>query len=428
MQASLLQPLPCKRKSGADSLRGGASQRDIRQQELDLHYLCDILDSDPDRADYLRGILSYRAPSARDHRIRSVTPPGSLLESITNDFYARTNIAIEMVIAMYMSYVAGALCRRGARIDKAGSEIHPNLCTVVLASSSSGKTYTSSRIGSVFHEDAPELTELSSAVSGAALLSSLHQKPTGLFLRDEWGQLIKNIEGNPCMVDYRDYLLRMYDCGEISRTTIREGTISVLPRVAILGLTVRETWKSIISQESMLDGLGQRFLYCLADPDPDRPWREYPEWTVDPSEWSGRRWDECVIHPTYSVSLDAQLTYENGFRTLFTGDLPESFARRVLWAIHKLALIYHIILGDNTDILTAIDYSWAIRYIAICLEDTQRVISEVTGSDLQRVIENCRLVADRCRSNGRDPTPRDLISGVRAIKSAHEARVLLSII
>lgn len=395
-----------------------------REKQMYLPLLDAVERQGLDSAGYITALLQLK-PIPLPDRIAALTPPNSVLDHLMRTMARGSNLPLELPMSVFLAYLSACLVRRGVviRIPEVG-DIAPTVWCVILGSSGCGKSYTQNRIAEFFRLEDPEIRELTGAVSAAAMLASLYAADgRGLWVKDEYGQFIRIIQ-RPDQAEYKDYLLRSYDGQQIVRTTKKDGVTQVTPLLSLIGLSVRETWPDMVGAESLVDGLAQRYLYVIAHEDPNRHYKDYPIWSVDISSISDK-WDFSRIQtlPAYTPSPDAIAEYCDYYRKACSAPISESFIRRITWATHKIALCYHIVLGEHENpVISSVAYGWATRYIDQRIIDAQTMLNEAGASDLARVILQAQGVADRRAARGLPTTPRDLISGVAAIKSISQAQ------
>lgn len=359
-------------------------------------------------------------------------PPGSLLEDVIKEFEANTNIALEIPFTTFLHYVSGALIERDATIRFQGAKIDADVWSVVLAPSGGGKTWTQKRIGAGLDGVVPVIE--SGAASAAAWLEEVETvKGRGLWVRDEFYQLLKGIEQPGPLADLKDYLLRIYDNVKIERTTKRDRIVVEHPALSILGFTALSPFVEGVSAESLLDGFAQRFGFVLAQPDERRRWQDFPVWSADSAEWA--KAFQAMIEPVktgaeYIATPEAERAFFKAFKRLAGGvGLDESFYRRVMWRAHKYALAYHVIRGAADDPhLTEEDYGWAARWIEIQLADTAELLEMCSRTDISRAIDTAEEIVRKLREKGEPVTARAIVSRTRLIPNAATARFVMDVL
>jgi hypothetical protein len=383
-----------------------------------------------DARDYARvAFVARRRKKAGEWRGMPCVPPGSLLEAVILEFQAKTNIALEIPLCTFMHYVAGSLIARGSKVIFQGDAVEADFWSIVLAPSGGGKTWTQKRIGAGLDGVVPVMQ--SGAASAAAWLQEFAARPRSLWIRDEFFQLLKGIEQPGPLADLKGYLLQAYDNATIERVTKKDAISIEKPVLSLLGFTALEPFTQGMSPESLLDGFAQRFGFVLAMPDPARPWRNFPFWSVDSQDWAVRfKAMTADLQAEYHTSPEAEEVFLTAFKKLSGGlALDESFFRRVMWRGHKYALVYHVIRGLADDpVLSKEDYGWASRLLEMQLADAAEVLEMCSQSDISRAIDAAEEIIQRLRAAGQPVTTRAVISKTRLITSAAMARFIFSIL
>lgn len=358
-------------------------------------------------------------------------PPGSLLETVLYEFHKNTNIALEIPFSTFVHYIAGVLIGKKVTVEFQGHEMGMDFWTIVLAQSGAGKTWTEKEIGSGLEGvDIPMLK--SGAASAARFLEELEVMPQALWIRDEYFQLLKQIDnpGSP-LAEMKEYLLKVYDNSDIERSTKRDTIKVEAPVLSILGFTALAPFVDGMNLESLVDGFAQRFGYVIARPDKSRPFQNYPVWNVDKRTWRDR-FEKLLkdIKPVYKADDAAEAAFLRTFKQNIGGiQLEESFYRRIMWRAHKYALVYHIIRGAaNIETLSEEDYGWASRLIEMQLHDAAELIEMCGGTDIQKGIEAAEVVIKKLIDEGKPVTARALVQGTRQIKNVGMARLIFQIL
>ncbi|MHB1226878.1 MAG: DUF3987 domain-containing protein [Desulfurivibrionaceae bacterium] len=383
-----------------------------------------------DARDYARvAFVARRRKKAGEWRGMPCVPPGSLLEAVIEEFQAKTNIALEIPLTTFMHYLSGALILRGSKVIFQGDAVEADFWSIVLAPSGGGKTWTQKQIGAGLDGVVPVMQ--SGAASAAAWLQDFAERPRSLWIRDEFFQLLKGIEQPGPLADLKGYLLQSYDNATIERVTKKDAISIEKPVLSLLGFTTLQPFTQGMSPESLLDGFAQRFGFVLALPDPARPWRNFPFWSVDSKDWASRfKAMTADLQTEYHTSPEAEEVFLSAFKKLSGGlALDESFFRRVMWRGHKYALVYHVIRGLAADpVLSKEDYGWAARLLEMQLSDAAEVLEMCSQSDISRAIDAVEEIIQRLRAAGQPVTTRAVISKTRLITSAAMARFIFSIL
>ena len=396
----------------------GFTTREILAAAAHSPAACDNLSS---------ALVSWRIRADCEWRGRDAVPPGSLLELVCDAFARGTNIPLEIPLVLTLHLVSGYLLQRRVVVSFSGGEVTPRLWSIILADSSSGKTFTFSQLLRAIGIPNPEVPGMAGAVSAAALFSTLLDCPSGLLVRDEFGQLVGRIEHDLSLGDYKDLLLRLYDGTPLLWTTKKDGAQRIdSPQVSILGLTQHATWHEKVSAESMLDGFAARFSVLIAHPDPQRCWKDFPTWSINTEKWA-ESWARCErsMRQRYRATAEAEEYFAETFRKLARdSELSEPFFRRVLFSAHRLACIYHVLGADPSDELTAADYGWAIRMLRHHLADAVAVMGEQSLSDIERLLQGAEALRDRCRAKGEPFNERRLYQNFRTLTPQTAAVIL----
>lgn len=400
------------------------------QLDLGIDKILQAMEKSDESAAMIKFMLNHQTDDKQWRGMLAV-PPAGLAAQIVAEFRQKTNIPLEIPFFLLLSIISGMMLKKGTvlKSNSLGS-IHPDIWTVVLASSGAGKTYSQKKITASVDVSGMEFN--GNFVSSAAFVDSLNNMPKGLWIRDEFAQFIKQVEsGKSPLAEIKDYLLRLYDNSVIERKT-KDCVIKIdEPALSILGLTVLETFGDNVSAESMLDGFAQRFSYVIAKSDPARPYKNYPLWKVNSSLFD-REWLKVTscIKDVYYVDDDIiEPALSQAFNSLFDEKVPESFFRRIIWRATKYAMIYHVLRCDNSDHLTAEDFGWSARVLSMHIKDAMWLLGEHNLSDLQRVITATeRMIRNHREKRGKMPTMREVVQGVKSIKSVAQAQQIVSLL
>jgi len=380
--------------------------------------------------DNIRAMLRVRKSRHTAWRGMQVVPPNSFLEAVTDAFRRNTDIPLELPLVAVLTIISGRLLKAGCRIELRGQIIKPSLWTVALAPSGSGKTFATQevlKIAGVSHRF-PE------PASAAKFVHDLAEHNNGLWIRDEFGQFLRSLEQQPHLAELRDYLLRLYDGQPISRRTKADSVCIPEPALTVLGATVLESFKNCLSAESLVDGFAQRFNFLIADADPSRTAVQFPLYDLSScQDRMHKAWVEIAntpLHPIYRTSDGAVGAFKSAFKELLPaeGALPLSFFRRLMFSAFRYAAVFHILLEDQGEELTATDMAWAVRMVDLHLEDARRLLDDYGLGDLERVLRRVEQVKKQIESEGRQCKPRDLIRRISSIRTAEQARSFLALV
>lgn len=183
-----------------------------------------------------------------------------------------------------------------------------------------------------------------------------------------------------------------------------------------------------------MDGFAQRFNFIVADADPSRPAEQFPLYDLRSHQDEMRRaWTGVVnipLHPIYRTGDGAVGVFKSAFKELRPADgaLPLSFFRRLMFSAVRYAAVYHVLLGEHGDELTATDMAWAARMVELHLEDASRLLDDYGLGDLERILRRVEEVKKQIEAAGRQCKPRDLARKISSIKTAEQARSLLALV
>lgn len=382
-------------------------------------------------AEKVRAYLSVDTSVDECDLIKHAVPAGTILENALLAFQRSSDIPLEIPFYIIQHFISGFLLKKGVTFEWAGKKISPAIWTIILAESGEGKTFAQGVIKAAAGKDVDLFPE---PASSAAFMESLKDNNNSLWVRDEFAQMLDQIETQTYFKEMKDYLLKLYDgCDELSRRTKSDPIVVENPRLSILGTTVFSTFKNKVTEEMLLDGFAQRFSYAVAKPDKRKKMmaimRTYEPENIDPIKLSWKKIRDMKIHANYTTSPRADMAFESGFDFLAKNKdcLPKSFFKRITFSSSKYAVLYHIILGKESSVLDEQDFAWAGRVCALQMQDAKLVLDHYNSSQLEHTIKLVEGVMRRFKAKGKKATPRDIVQRVRSIKNVSEARNLMSI-
>ena len=328
-----------------------------------------------DAAEYIRAAMSMVVdgdwPTLDD-----CIPEGSLLHLIDHTFLETTDIPRELPVFAAIHYVSALLLQRGSVISVVGEEWRPDIWTICMAESGSGKSFASSKIGKALGGAVDLFPDSSSA---AKFVEDLRDHNHGLWMRDEFAQFLKSFSSDS-MGEMKDYLLRCYDGSTIVRSTKTETVEIEDPALTIFGSTVFATIKDYLTKEMLVDGFAQRFAFVVAERDPERKLRALYRFTERSPDITAM-WQTVVdagLHAKYSVDRLGEAAFEEAFQILLkrgeSTDVDLSFMKRISHRGMKYALIYHVLLGKTSNRLDNEDFGYAAKLCALNLRDLRKVL------------------------------------------------------
>ncbi|GHG36440.1 DUF3987 domain-containing protein [Paracoccus aerius] len=424
--------------------------KNIRRGELnyvkllkDKNSLLDALTGmSPDGYAYLKGLLNYTGSSSWEG-IKAV-PPGSFLEDIIELFRCQTDIPLELPLVAVLCHVSGFLNAVGAQYEIGGSLQAPRLWIIALASSGSGKSYAIKTVGRWLSDASGNdaVPQLSGASSAAQFVANVAQCPRGIWFRDEFGQFMSQVQNLQYMEEIKDILLRAYSGDPIERKT-KEVQIEVREHaLTILGVTVEDTFEKQIGAESLVDGFAQRFNYIHAKADPERPLSKFPIYFENmdspeiqvPFQRLRKTWLHLIGRndlpdAVFRFDEDALQLFKVNFRSLFEeANIPASFFRRAMFSVFSYAVVFHVIAGRMGTTVGTESVSLALRMVALHLDHARQLLDGYGLSELEKVVRKVEVLQKRYVTQGRELKARDIISGVREIKTAGQAYSILDLL
>jgi hypothetical protein len=376
----------------------------------------------------LRLLMAARrraAATAASELVRAL-PADTFLETAVAAFRGTTDIPLELPLAAAVAMVNAHILESGAVIDLRGQRISPALWTVVLAPSGSGKTFAIQRLLDATGADFNRFAEPASA---AAFVDNLERANRGLWIRDEFGHFLRNLEDQKHLAELRDYLLQLYDGVRIERHTRKQSVVVADPALTIFGAHVDATWHDCVPAQGLVDGFAQRFNYIMSRERQDdvRPIYDLSHWYPRLRE-TWRRLSAVPLAPVYTVGEDALAAFEaafHDFRASVGREIDASFFRRVMFAGFRYALVYHVVRGRPEPRLDAADIGWAVQMTWRHLCDAARMLDRAGLGDLSHRLERVRRVLTKARARGEVTAPRDVQQSLKV--PAEHARALLEL-
>lgn len=401
-----------------------------------------LTEMSPDGHAYLKGLLNYSGSSSWEGT--KVVPPGSFLEDVIELFRCQTDIPLELPLVAVLSHVSGFLNASGVQYEMGGTLQAPRLWTIALAPSGSGKTYATKTVGRWLSDaDGKDaVPQLSSASSAARFVANVEQCPRGVWFRDEFGQFMGQVQNLQYMEEIKDILLRAYSGDPIERKT-KEVQIEVRDHaLSILGVTVGDTFEKQIGADSLVDGFAQRFNYIQAKTDPERPLSKFPIYFENmdspevqvPFQRLRKTWLHLIGRndlpdAVFSFDEDALQLFKANFGSLFEeADIPASFFRRAMFSVFSYAVVFHVIAGRMGTVVGTESVSLALRMIALHLDHARQLLNGYGLSELEKVVRKVEALQEKYAAQGRELKTRDIISRVREIKTAGQARSILDLL
>lgn len=366
----------------------------------------DIAFNDNEKKELIKAYANINYDS--DYLLAQSVIPASketVLRQVVKNFQENSNIPVLLAVQAVMSLLAGYLLEKKVYALKGDDKFYTDIWAVVLAPSGATKTLTVKTIKDSF-QFKPSIS--SGLESDAAYIEELKEKNFGMLVRDEFGQHLKEVQnGSGPLAKQRDYYLKTYDGDNLERKT-KKGTITVEnPKIALLGMTVDETFYNIMTWESLTDGLAQRFNYTVAKNDTSK---DIIDWLdIDTTKLKYKLPElfnnikELELQEEYEVSSLAKEIIQSHFKGLFSkfNAIPQSFIRRLYWATYKYSLVYHILLCKTSKTIDEEDINYACNYMSIHIKSLKELLSGIGFVDIEEDIKNIDKAVEKLKSKGK---------------------------
>lgn len=360
------------------------------------------------------------------------TPPGSILESVISEFDRTTDIPLELPFFTTFHYVAAYLLQNNINLQYGKQLIQPDIWTILLAPSGSGKSFSEAKIRESINDFQNLCYDMAGAISNAKYIEDLKVSNRKLHIRDEFNELYKQLasESGP-MAALKDTILRLYSNSTIEYRTKKEEIFIQNPAIVFLGMTVQDSFTATITADDLINGFAQRFGYIIAKHDPKKDIRDYPFYDIDCKKWVSK-WTSLVKSikfDTYKANKKAMDAFNTSFRLLYTGELDKSFFRRQMYRTQKYALIYHIITGNgDKQEIGPEAYGWAARVTHMLIADCCDLLNKHGISELETKMRAVERLIAKFAAKQKDVKPRDVVQYIRSVKTAKEAQGLLDFV
>lgn len=365
--------LPKKKKKATERRRAKTTAKQARD-----HLLSQLLAA-PNGRDMLA--LLRATGQRRFGAVEAVTPPGSFADVVVKQVREKTDLPPEIAFAVVMSQLAAALAETGTTVSWPNDHrpVEMAMWMLVLAPSGAGKTLLRNLVADALGLHPEELAEPGSA--RAFLDALLDRNGTALWVRDEYGQLVRQIADGGPLGPLRDYMLRAYDHAPLEVTTRKDGLVKIdKPLLSIFGSTVGSTWAGCIDPAMLADGLLARHLFIVAEQRPLSVPR-YPLQTMRDTikEAAMPLRARLASEPTHYVIPPATASfYDNSWRELVghMGDaIDPAYVRRVTWNAGRYSVIYHILLVKPGNEIGIDAMRWAWRMVQLHLQYAREVLA-----------------------------------------------------
>lgn len=353
-----------------------------------------------------------------------------------NVFEKKSDISLELPFFMTIQLLLTHLIQKNVAmsIDGIGDKIELDAWVVLLAASGSSKTLTKKTVINALGINDSLIWD-TKAVSTAAFIEELcgnGESPSNnrkMLMIDEFSEWFSKVrDSSGPMGDIYRVMLQMHDNESVGRKNTRGEWNCEKPVVSLFGLAPIKTFVDEVPEKDMFSGLMFRLSVVIAERDESRPMSKFPIYKLDLKTSRLKRMLKSISHGEYIVTSTVQKTYNKIFKDVVgksETDMDAGFLRRVMWRMHKYALAYHIILGDGgKKEISAAAYAWAGRLTERMISDHAVLVHEM-AHDLKRAMLKVEKLVEK---HGRGISTRDIIAGVREIRTTGEAAAMKKIV
>jgi len=397
---------------------------------------------------------------------QSFTPPGTILDEVVKRFEKYTEFPLELPFLITLLLVATVMLQKNITFRRKGRVHELAIWLVLLASSGAGKSFCAEEILKTLIKALSELG-LGSEFFAKAIKDIIWNaggcKSTAQWMVEWAGETIYNKNGDIidetpshnrslALVDevafvfrdikdpkhslfgmYRNFLLA-YAHEEIMHKT-RSGGKLIVPKPAInfLGLGTPKTFLKQISEEDIENGFFWRWGIVIASEPRDMYGKcDYPEDMLDGIDELWKNLILSIKHQQYVASPEAIAYCEEIFNAMVVKSrgneyIPRTFVRRVAWLLHKLAAVFHIVLGHGEEqYVGAPPYQWAERLLVVFTESVSVSLREVFEPESLRMLERIAGLVERRSAKGLATNARDAMRNIDGL-NGKDAQLYLTL-
>lgn len=381
-------------------------------------------------------LTGLRATKNRLTVVDAVVPPGTFLDTVVRQIREKTDLPPELGLAVVHSTITAALAQAGATVhwpgDSQGVELA--MWMIALAPSGAGKTFIRKLVTEALDL---QLNELPEPGSSRAFLNALAEGDgKTLWVRDEYGQLMRQIADGGPLAGLRDYMLRAYDHSRLEIKTAASGEACIEhPVLSVFGATVDSTWASCIDAAMLSDGLLARHLFIVAERRPMSvpryPTESMREAICQAAEALRARLE---VSARYAITPAAARLYDDLWMES-VGQIGESvdaaYFRRVTWSASRYAVVYHLLLNKPGTEIGVDAMRWAWRMVQLHLEYARQVLA-LSDSGFAAKVDKILSWVETKVAAGSDPGSNRFVRELcrqfsRDLSSAAEARQLIDL-
>lgn len=380
-------------------------------------------------------------------------PKNSFLEDALNIYKNTTSYPLDFVLMTTMHLIGGILLEKNSKLvirdikkhkTTYGRSVNPNLFSIFLGPSGCGKTRAIYDLADqVGRKDS--LLEFGS--TGAGTFEMIEENPAGTFYRDEFQEIIKQMNTNPHAQEQADIILKGYNGDNLQKITktikeqraiegMEEAGLIKSPRFSFVGSCTFEGFQDAANEVMFQNGFFQRFTYTLAERETDKKRNSYILGSPKNRQYDQEiltSWKNKVLNQTikekYFIDLKA-CEYLDAIEPFafkhFNTD--RGYSTRIREAIYKYAFIFHILRGkSDSETIEMEDVFFALRLGFIHCQDLATLFDKLDKSENEQKIAKVRTFMDSFKTKQlRNPKPYEIAQRIRNIKNTEEAKYLLN--
>lgn len=343
----------------------------------------------------------------------------TILQDVVKAFDKKTDIPLEVPFITFLTVWSGWLCQKEVSADFGSTTLYPDIWTVLLADSGSGKTFTLKHIQGLI-----DCERIATFGTSASFVRSLANKPRGYLIKDEFAEFLKQLETQPYIQEVKEYLLQIYSNETVVRETKKETVIVEKPIISLLGTTVLDAFVQNVKAIWLFDGFMQRFCLLLSNR-PNKNLTDYLIYDVSLGHLKDKITDiQSQVRSKYQIGEAFEKIIRGVFRSDML-DLDNSFIRRIIFRIAKYSLIFHTLIDPKDAVISVDAIMKGVNLGKRHIYDLRIVLDELGMSEVERKAKAVERLKERL---GRIPSAREVVQRVYSIKSVAEAYAILRLI
>lgn len=284
--------------------------------------------------------------------------------------------------------------------------IYPNLWITILAKSGMGKSTPLNLAESVIRQAGLGEGILPDTFSQEALIQTLQNKPTGIFILQEFSAFINMIQ-REYNTGTMSWLTGIYDVPDAQARVTKSGTVHLLkPCITILGASSPEWFAESFKESQLRGGFFGRFLFCPSDTPGEYVGFPGPRDLGLEAGLSAHLQNVSTCEGEFDTSKVAQrfAEWDRKSRDELRKHCPPEFAgmrSRAGAMVWKAAMLFHLSSNVYYDmVLNENDLEKAIGYVERAHKAAEKFLMEEVPADANER-EVMRLVNCVSRKDGR---------------------------